>query len=220
MRSRRWRRPSPRSAAHGVGPTMGSGLALPHFLASERIEEVPFYRRARVYFRRCSRSRRLTAPSEARVGAPIALRPPGTTRCGNARPDPVVLLRSWRPDYWPRWFAAAGAGGAVDTTRGPAFADHSNAVQAAIDGQGVALGRTALVGDDLLAGRLVRPFEQVIPADIAYWIVCPKGTAGRPKIAAFREWLLGEADALKRHLLADPDLRHVVEAAAASEESR
>ncbi len=123
-----------------------------------------------------------------------------------------TLLRSWRPDYWPRWFAAAGAGGAVDTTRGPAFADHSNAVQAAIDGQGVALGRTALVGDDLLAGRLVRPFEQVIPADIAYWIVCPQGTAGRPKIVAFREWLLAEADALKRRLLADPDLRHAVPA--------
>ncbi len=123
-----------------------------------------------------------------------------------------TLLRSWRPDYWPRWFAAAGAAGAVDTTRGPAFNDHSNAIQAAIDGQGVALGRTALVGDDLLAGRLVRPFERVIPADIAYWIVCPKGTAGRPKIVAFREWLLAEAEALKRRLLADPDLRHAVPA--------
>ncbi len=123
-----------------------------------------------------------------------------------------ILLRSWRPDYWPRWFAAAGAAGAVDTTRGPAFNDHSNAIQAAIDGQGVALGRTALVGDDLLAGRLVRPFERVIPADIAYWIVCPKGTAGRPKIVAFRDWLLAEAEALQRRLLARPDLRPSVHA--------
>jgi len=123
-----------------------------------------------------------------------------------------TLLRSWRPDYWPRWFTAAGAAGAVDTARGPAFDDHSNAIQAAIDGRGVALGRTALVGDDLLAGRLVRPFERVIPADIAYWIVCPKGTAGRPKIVAFREWLLAEAGALQQRLLADPDLRHTVHA--------
>lgn len=123
-----------------------------------------------------------------------------------------TLLRSWRPDYWPRWFAAAGAPGAVDTTRGPAFNDHSNAIQAAIDGQGVALGRTALVGDDLLAGRLVRPFERVIPADIAYWIVCPKGTAGRPKIVAFRDWLLAEAKALQGRLLARPDLRPSVHA--------
>ena len=92
----------------------------------------------------------------------------------------------------------------------PAFNDHSNAIQAAIDGQGVALGRTALVGDDLLAGRLVRPFGPVIPADIAYWIVCPKGTAGRPKIVAFRGWLLAEADALQQRLLAHPDLRHTV----------
>jgi LysR family glycine cleavage system transcriptional activator len=123
-----------------------------------------------------------------------------------------TLLRSWRPDYWPTWFAAAGAAGAVDSTRGPAFNDHSNAIQAAIDGQGVALGRTALVGDDLLAGRLVRPFERVIPADIAYWIVCPKGTAGRPKIVAFRDWLLAEAEALQRRLLARPELRHSVHA--------
>ncbi len=121
-----------------------------------------------------------------------------------------TLLRSWRPDYWPRWFAAAGAAGAVDTTRGPAFNDHSNAVQAAIDGQGVALGRTALVGDDLLAGRLIRPFEPIVPADIAYWIVCPMGTAGRPKIVAFREWLLAEAEALRQRLLAHPELRHIV----------
>ena len=121
-----------------------------------------------------------------------------------------TLLRSWHPDYWPQWFAAAGAADAVDTTRGPAFNDHSNAIQAAIDGQGVALGRTALVGDDLLAGRLVRPFDRVISADIAYWIVCPKGTAERPKIVAFREWLLVEADALQQRLLADPDLRHTV----------
>ncbi len=123
-----------------------------------------------------------------------------------------TLLRSWRPDYWPRWFAAAGAAGAVDTTRGPAFNDHSNAIQAAIDGQGVALGRTALVGDDLLAGRLVRPFERVIPADIAYWIVCPTGTGGRPKIVAFRDWLLAEAEALQQRLLARPDLRPSVHA--------
>ncbi len=123
-----------------------------------------------------------------------------------------TLLRSWRPDDWPRWFAAAGADGAVDTTRGPSFNDHSNAIQAAIDGQGVALGRTALVGDDLLAGRLVRPFERVIPANISYWIVCPQGTAGRPKIVAFREWLLAEAEALQQRLLADPDLRPTVPA--------
>ncbi len=124
-----------------------------------------------------------------------------------------TLLRSWRPDYWPRWFAAAGAANAVDSTHGPVFDDHSNAIQAAIDGRGVALGRTALVGDDLLAGRLVRPFEQAIPADIAYWIVCPKETAGRAKIIAFRDWLLAEAEALRQRLLADPDLRGSVHAA-------
>jgi LysR family glycine cleavage system transcriptional activator len=66
--------------------------------------------------------------------------------------------------------------------------------------QGVALARTALAAWDLLAGRLVRPFELGLKADYAYWIVCPKPTAELPKIATFRDWLLTEAAADARRL--------------------
>jgi LysR family glycine cleavage system transcriptional activator len=73
------------------------------------------------------------------------------------------------------------------------------AIDAAIDGQGVALARSALAAWDTIGGRLVRPFAMALPATFAYWIVCPKATAKLPKIAAFTNWLLAEAvDDLRR----------------------
>ena len=66
-------------------------------------------------------------------------------------------------------------------------------IDAAIDGQGVTLARSALAAGDLISGRLVRPFPLSLPLNKAYWIVCPKATAMLPKIATFRDWLLAEA---------------------------
>ena len=67
------------------------------------------------------------------------------------------------------------------------------AIDAAVDGQGVALARSALAAWDLIGGRLVRPLSRALPASFSYWIVCPKATAKLPKIAAFTGWLLTEA---------------------------
>ena len=67
------------------------------------------------------------------------------------------------------------------------------AIDAAVDGQGVALARSALAAWDLIGGRLVRPFSLALPASFSYWIVCPKATAKLRKIAAFTGWLLTEA---------------------------
>jgi LysR family glycine cleavage system transcriptional activator len=66
-------------------------------------------------------------------------------------------------------------------------------IDAAIDGQGIALARTVLAAWDLINGRLVRPFAQSLPLSKTYWIVCPKATAALPKITIFRNWLLAEA---------------------------
>jgi LysR family glycine cleavage system transcriptional activator len=75
------------------------------------------------------------------------------------------------------------------------------AIDAAIEGQGVALARSALAAWDLLAGRLVRlPFGPPLPMPYAYWIVCPRATANLPKITAFRNWLVGEAEEDARRL--------------------
>jgi LysR family glycine cleavage system transcriptional activator len=102
--------------------------------------------------------------------------------------DPIGLLA------WPEWLRMAGITD-IDTTRGVRFRDASHMVQAAIDGLGVALGRTALVADDLAAGRLIRPFAISRPATFAYYVVTPEAWAERPKIRAFMVWLVETARA-------------------------
>jgi len=94
---------------------------------------------------------------------------------------------------WRMWLLAAGVSD-VDFTRGPVFSMKSLALQAAIEGQGVALASSVLVADDLSAGRLIMPFDVSVcdPLDFAYYVVVPKRSANLPKVAAFRGWLLDE----------------------------
>ena len=73
-------------------------------------------------------------------------------------------------------------------------------IDAAIDGQGIALARTALAAWDIIHGRLVRPVDVSLAMANTYWIVCPKATARTPKIVAFRQWLLAEAEDDARRL--------------------
>lgn len=102
---------------------------------------------------------------------------------------------------WSKWLDAAGAED-VDLSRGPVFNQASMVIDAAVDGQGVALARTMLAASDLISGRLVCPFSLALPVPYAYWVVCPKATAAMPKISIFREWLLAEA-AEDAHRLAE-----------------
>ena len=92
---------------------------------------------------------------------------------------------------WEIWLRTAGVEG-VDARRGPIYMTSANAIQAAILGEGVALGRSALVADDLAAGRLVRPFGLSLPAEAAYYVVYPVRALERPKVKAFRDWVLAE----------------------------
>ena len=93
---------------------------------------------------------------------------------------------------WRTWLIAAGIGD-IELHFGTSFIDSSLALQAAMAGQGVALGRMALVADDLAAGRLVRPFQISLPSNFAYYIVCSVHTGESPKIKAFSDWLKDEA---------------------------
>ena len=93
---------------------------------------------------------------------------------------------------WAMWLLVAGVKG-ISPTQGPCFTDSALVIQAAAEGQGVALARSALAADDLAAGRLVKPFDIAIPTAYAYYILSPRATAQHPKIAAFRDWLLEEA---------------------------
>lgn len=109
-----------------------------------------------------------------------------------------LLLRLGDPAHpnWQDWFVKAGVEGAT-LIEGPRFPDSSMAIQAAMDGQGVALARSAHVGDDLKARRLVRLFDVHYPSSVFYYLVCPEATAERPHIRAFRKWLLAEASAVQ-----------------------
>lgn len=94
---------------------------------------------------------------------------------------------------WDDWLTAAGL--ARSALRGPALTFDLNLVtiQAAIDGLGVAIGRTAYVEADLRAGRLVAPFAATVPARAGFYVVSPRETADRPVVRAFRTWLLAAA---------------------------
>lgn len=107
----------------------------------------------------------------------------------------TLLHDDFRVD-WRLWLLAAGVKD-VDPDRGPAFTDSSMVVQAAVEGQGVALARSVLADADLRAGRLVKPFDVSVPARWAYYAVCPLATRDNPRIKLFRDWLLSEADKTK-----------------------
>lgn len=92
---------------------------------------------------------------------------------------------------WRRWLEAAGARG-VDPDRGPRFSHAHMALEAAVAGQGIALGRTTLISRDLREGRLVRPFALELESSLAYWLLTPRGVAVSGPVRALTEWLLDE----------------------------
>jgi LysR family transcriptional regulator, glycine cleavage system transcriptional activator len=110
-------------------------------------------------------------------------------------PDDLRHHTLLHDDYfedWTRWLLAAGVPD-IDSEHGPVYEDSANILQAAIAGEGVALGRSALAADDLAAGRLVRVFDISLPREYAYYVVAPLASADRPKVAAFRDWVIETA---------------------------
>ena len=87
---------------------------------------------------------------------------------------------------WRRWLA--GTKVQVDPERGPRFSHAHLALEAALAGQGVALGRRTLVADDLAAGRLVSPLRRKVPSGLAYHWVTTTGPL-RPAVRRFGAWL-------------------------------
>lgn len=93
---------------------------------------------------------------------------------------------------WALWFEAQGIGGA-GPARGASFDDSGLLLKAVLTGQGAALLPAAVVADDLAQGRLVQLSEVSWLEDFAYYLVYPEHSHDRPKVAAFREWISGEA---------------------------
>lgn len=107
------------------------------------------------------------------------------------KPDDLrrhTLLHDSMRDDWRLWLQAAGIEGVV-VNKGLSFTDSSLMVQAAVDGLGVAIGREALVEAELMAGRLVRPFDLSITGESAYYLVYPQAHMARRRVRAFRDWI-------------------------------
>lgn len=119
---------------------------------------------------------------------------PGLAR-GLAAPSDIAggtMLRvAHAPEDWPRWLRAAGL--ARVAAGGPVFEVYGQALQAAVDGVGVAMGIRPYVDDDLAAGRLVAPFDLTVSKGKGWYLVYRSARAAEPAFAAFREWMMAQA---------------------------
>lgn len=96
------------------------------------------------------------------------------------------------PCDWPAWFRAAEV--EFVPTHGAHFSNADHAIDAAVAGVGVALGRRAMILKDLSEGRLVAPFKLAIETKGRFRFLCLPGAEQRPQIAAFRDWFLSEIE--------------------------
>jgi LysR family transcriptional regulator of beta-lactamase len=129
--------------------------------------------------------------TEARPLIAPALSPvcsPGTARRLRAPADLAreTLLRSYRPDEWTRWFAAARV--APPLVRGAVFDSSITMADAAAQGAGVALLPTALFGEALRSERLVQPFDLGVTLG-GYWLTRLKSRPESDAMRTFAGWL-------------------------------
>lgn len=92
---------------------------------------------------------------------------------------------------WEKWLQLVNAKG-VKPSRGISFNRGDLAVQAAVAGQGVALGRTPLVMDDIQQGRLVQPFPEELDEGHRYLFACPEAQRHREPVQQLLTWLVAE----------------------------
>jgi LysR family transcriptional regulator, glycine cleavage system transcriptional activator len=93
---------------------------------------------------------------------------------------------------WHLWFQAQGIDD-IGNPRGPAFDDSGLLLQAVLAGQGAGLLPAAMVALELADGRLVKLADVAMLEAFAYYLVYPEATRERPKVAAFRTWILDAA---------------------------
>ncbi|MDK3016966.1 transcriptional regulator GcvA [Pseudodonghicola flavimaris] len=94
------------------------------------------------------------------------------------------------PCDWAAWFRAVGIASPPPT--GLRFSQADHAIDAAMTGVGVVLGRRALVIKDLAEGRLVAPYGVALTTTAHFRFLCQTGAETRPQIRAFRDWMLHE----------------------------
>ncbi|MDQ7249315.1 transcriptional regulator GcvA [Dongia sedimenti] len=110
-------------------------------------------------------------------------------------------------DFWQQWLEHAGVTGLELKGGGFSFNYSNLLIQAAVDGLGVALGNTMLASDDLRAGRLVKPFDISVPLDTGYYVVYVRDALKRPKIRAFRDWVMDQVAPFRAEMSPEQEKR-------------
>jgi len=101
---------------------------------------------------------------------------------------PSLLRVAHASEDWPLWLKAAGVSRL--SARGPEFQYYGQALQAAVDGLGVAMGIRPYIDDDLAAGRLVAPFALTVPKGMRWYLVYRSFQTAQRDFAAFRRWIM------------------------------
>lgn len=93
---------------------------------------------------------------------------------------------------WPWWLAESGVvrSGSLHIL---GFDNYANVIQAALEGQGIALGFSRVVDDLLRRGQLVRPVQAQLDPGYATYLVVPSGRPPTPAVQSFFDWVLAEA---------------------------
>ncbi|MBD1555940.1 transcriptional regulator GcvA [Vibrio sp. S9_S30] len=103
-----------------------------------------------------------------------------------------TLLHDTSRKDWKQFTRIHGIEG-VNVNHGPIFSHSTMVLQAAVHGQGVALGNNVLAQPEIDAGRLVCPFDEVLISKNAFYVVCHEQQADTGRIATFRDWMLATA---------------------------
>jgi LysR family glycine cleavage system transcriptional activator/LysR family transcriptional regulator of beta-lactamase len=105
----------------------------------------------------------------------------------------TLLQVAHAAEDWPLWLRAAGVKLRPEK-RSPKFDTYALALQAALDGLGVAMALRPYVADDVAAGRLVAPFALTVPKGQAWYLVSAPARREDPALRAFRAWVTGQSD--------------------------
>lgn len=97
------------------------------------------------------------------------------------------LLHEQTTNLWQKWLAAAGMS-VIDSTKGPIFHDTGLAIEAAIAGEGFAIGDNFLIDSELQTGQLIKPFDVAIPCG-SYYLIWLNSQSPHACLAAFRIWI-------------------------------
>jgi LysR family transcriptional regulator, glycine cleavage system transcriptional activator len=115
---------------------------------------------------------------------------------GRLPKDPAAMLSHPllidRNLSWHAWFKSAGLKLDRDIA-GTSFTDTNALMEAAVTGQGIALGRSSVARSDMLAGKLVRLSEHSLRVAYCHYAVYPIASESNPALLAFRDWLIEEA---------------------------